>query len=304
MPCVLCAPASAWPARTRLRAGRSAWSASPRPTRRSTPGLWPRRLPRSSGPKSRKRNCRCITQAPGCSTSGRGCVEPGRAAEWSSTVIWTPNPLGDPSFRTRDPAGEIDGNRLYGRGAADMKGGIAASIAAFARHREIWSGEAVPTLAGDEESMGQPNTRWLLDHVPHARGGAVILGDAGSPRVLRFGGKGFPWMEIEAACRAWRPVHLATTRLSGCSMRWPDCKPCGLCQWWRPRRGWKAGRWLSTCGLAARTRGGSGWKGCPPWFTARRRTAWEPDEWVDLAELDQVARVQALAAFDLLTASP
>lgn len=29
-----------------------------------------------------------------------------------------------------------------------------------------------------------------------------------------------------------------------------------------------------------------------------------PDEWVDLAELDQVARVHALTAFDLLTASP
>lgn len=120
-------------------------------------------------------------------------------------------PLGDPSLWTRDPAGEIDGGRLYGRGAADMKGGIAASIAALAslaRLRNAWSGEAILTLAGDEESMGPLGTRWLLDHVPHARGDAVILGDAGSPRVLRFGEKGFLWVEIEATGRAAHGAHV------------------------------------------------------------------------------------------------
>jgi acetylornithine deacetylase/succinyl-diaminopimelate desuccinylase-like protein len=120
-------------------------------------------------------------------------------------------PLGDLSLWTRDPAGEIEGGRLYGRGAADMKGGIAASIAALAalaRQRGAWSGEAVLTLAGDEESMGPLGTRWLLDHVPHARGDAVILGDAGSPRVLRFGEKGFLWVEIEATGRAAHGAHV------------------------------------------------------------------------------------------------
>ena len=120
-------------------------------------------------------------------------------------------PLGDLSLWTHDPAGEIDGGRLYGRGAADMKGGIAASIAALAalaRHRDAWSGEVVLTLAGDEESMGPLGTRWLLDHVPHARGDAVILGDAGSPRVLRFGEKGFLWVEIEATGRAAHGAHV------------------------------------------------------------------------------------------------
>ena len=38
---------------------------------------------------------------------------------------------GDPSLWTRDPLGEVVGNRLYGRGAADMKGGIATHIAAL-----------------------------------------------------------------------------------------------------------------------------------------------------------------------------
>lgn len=117
-------------------------------------------------------------------------------------------PLGDPSLWTRDPAGEIDGGRLCGRGAADMRGGIAASIAALARHRDAWSGEAVLTLAGDEESMGPFGTGRLLDHVPHAEGDAVILGDAGSPRDLGFGAKGFLWVEIEATGRAAHGAHV------------------------------------------------------------------------------------------------
>jgi acetylornithine deacetylase/succinyl-diaminopimelate desuccinylase-like protein len=40
-------------------------------------------------------------------------------------------PIGDRSKWTRDPAGELDGDVLYGR--ADMTGGIVASIEAFTR---------------------------------------------------------------------------------------------------------------------------------------------------------------------------
>lgn len=122
-------------------------------------------------------------------------------------------PVGDPAAWTVDPAGTIRDGRLYGRGAADMKGGIAASITALAALAETaahWRGEAVITLAGDEESMGPLGTRWLLDHVPHARGDAVIIGDAGSPRVLRFGEKGFLWAEIDAV---GRPAHGAHVHL-------------------------------------------------------------------------------------------
>ena len=40
-------------------------------------------------------------------------------------------PVGDRAKWTRDPAGELDGDVLYGRGSADMKGGIVAAIEAF-----------------------------------------------------------------------------------------------------------------------------------------------------------------------------
>ncbi|PZW43658.1 acetylornithine deacetylase/succinyl-diaminopimelate desuccinylase-like protein [Humitalea rosea] len=119
----------------------------------------------------------------------------------NEALPWTVPPLG----------GVVRDGRLYGRGAADMKGGIAASILALAllaEHRADWNGEAVLTLAGDEESMGVLGTRWLLDNIPHARGDAVIIGDAGSPSVLRFGEKGFWWVEIEATGRAAHGAHV------------------------------------------------------------------------------------------------
>jgi acetylornithine deacetylase/succinyl-diaminopimelate desuccinylase-like protein len=47
-----------------------------------------------------------------------------------------------------------------------------------------------------------------MDHVPEASGDAVIIGDAGSPRVLRFGEKGFLWIEVEAEGRASHGAHV------------------------------------------------------------------------------------------------
>ncbi len=119
----------------------------------------------------------------------------------NEALPWTVDPLG----------GAVREGRLYGRGAADMKGGIAASITALAllaEHRELWAGEAVLTLAGDEETMGPLGTKWLMDHVPHATGDAAIIGDAGSPRVLRFGEKGFLWVELEAVGKAAHGAHV------------------------------------------------------------------------------------------------
>ncbi|MCA1398780.1 M20/M25/M40 family metallo-hydrolase [Bradyrhizobium sp. BRP56] len=120
-------------------------------------------------------------------------------------------PLGERMSWSVNPDGEVVGGRLYGRGAADMKGGIAASMAAMAalaEQREAWAGEVVLTLAGDEESMGPYGTKYLLDQVSHASGDAVIIGDAGSPMVLRFGEKGFLWIEIEAEGNAAHGAHV------------------------------------------------------------------------------------------------
>jgi acetylornithine deacetylase/succinyl-diaminopimelate desuccinylase-like protein len=119
----------------------------------------------------------------------------------NKSLPWTVDPLG----------GAVANGRLYGRGSADMKGGIAASMMALKalwEAREHWRGEVVLTLAGDEESMGVRGIDWLLKNIPHARGDAAIIGDAGSPLVLRFGEKGFLWLDVETAGKASHGAHV------------------------------------------------------------------------------------------------
>ena len=60
-------------------------------------------------------------------------------------------PVGDRAKWTRDPAGELDGDVLYGRGSADMKGGVIAAIEAFTR---IANGDR--DFAGELRFVGVP----------------------------------------------------------------------------------------------------------------------------------------------------
>ncbi|MDP6786072.1 MAG: M20/M25/M40 family metallo-hydrolase [Rhodospirillales bacterium] len=133
-------------------------------------------------------------------------------------------PAGESALWSDDPfAGKAADGRIGGRGASDMKGGLACSILAFAMLAEIrdaWAGELVVTLAGDEETMGVLGTQYLLDTVPHATGDAMICADAGSPMVVRFGEKGLIWLEVTAEGRAAHGAHVhlgenAVERLMG-----------------------------------------------------------------------------------------
>ena len=111
-------------------------------------------------------------------------------------------PIGDPSSWTVPPlGGAIADGRIYGRGASDMKAGLAVAImttVVLAEIREYLAGELVLACVADEETGGHWGTKYLLDNVDYASGDAMLSGDAGSPHVLRFGEKGQVWLELVA----------------------------------------------------------------------------------------------------------
>jgi acetylornithine deacetylase len=92
----------------------------------------------------------------------------------------------------------IEDGRLYGRGAQDMKGGVAAMIAAAAALAPTWSrGRLIVACVADEEfeSIGADALvkTWKAD--------AAIVTE---PTDLRMavGHKGFAWLEVETKGRA------------------------------------------------------------------------------------------------------
>ena len=121
-------------------------------------------------------------------------------------------PAGDRAAWSEDPfSGAIKEGRVFGRGAGDMKGGIACAIVAFeslARCRDAWAGELVLTFAGDEERMGELGTKYLLDTMPEAHGDAMLSADVGSPQVPRIGEKGMIWLDVFATGRAAHGAHV------------------------------------------------------------------------------------------------
>ena len=120
-------------------------------------------------------------------------------------------PVVEPAQWTVPPFGGVIGiDRIFGRGIADMKAGIAANVLAMrtlAEFRDYIRGELVLMLVADEGTGGRHGTQYILQMRPELAGDAMLSGDVGSPRVVRIGEKGFVWVEIEARGKSAAGAH-------------------------------------------------------------------------------------------------
>jgi len=121
---------------------------------------------------------------------------------------WTVDPFG----------GQVQAGKIYGRGATDMKSGVASMIAAMVeikRSAVYFNGEIVFMGVADEETGSEWGTQYLLKNKIGTNADFAIVGEPTNLRVDR-GNRGVRWIDIVVrgkASHACRP-HLGINAIS------------------------------------------------------------------------------------------
>jgi succinyl-diaminopimelate desuccinylase len=116
-------------------------------------------------------------------------------------------PAGDHDLWQVPPfEGRVGDGKIQGRGVADMKGGLTASIVAYALlypHREALPGRISLMVVADEETGGIWGTKWILENLAGWLPDACIIGEPCSPDAVRLGEKGISWLRITITGRSY-----------------------------------------------------------------------------------------------------
>jgi succinyl-diaminopimelate desuccinylase len=114
-------------------------------------------------------------------------------------------PAGAEGWERPPFSGDVAHGRLHGRGASDMRVGLAASLflARLVVDLELrLPGRLTFSYSSDEESGGTWGTRWLLENVPELHGDGCLIGDQCGTWAIGIGEKGGCWLRLRTHGRA------------------------------------------------------------------------------------------------------
>ena len=143
---------------------------------------------------------------------------PGRADGPTLTLLGHVDTVrADPEEWSRDPwGGEVAEEQVWGRGALDMKGQVAAEVAAAAALGSSgWrpaAGTLMVVLVADEETGGELGARWLTEQHPGKVRTDMVVNEGGG-QAIEVGGRRF--LTLSAGEKGICRFHLRTAGRAG-----------------------------------------------------------------------------------------